>query len=63
MITKDEDYERIINKLKKSHKHYFKLIELSPRISDKVTFRVVVELLEKILESENVEFTRDYDNG
>ena len=57
----NDDYERVINKLKKAHKHYFKLIEHSSRISDKTAYRNKIELIEMILESENIEVTRKYD--
>lgn len=57
----NDDYERVINKLKKVHKHYFKLISISSKITDKTIYREITELIEKILESENIEVTRKYD--
>ena len=57
----NDDYERVINKLKKVHKHYFKLISISSKITDKTFYRDITELIEKILESENIEVTRKYD--
>ena len=58
---KTDNYERVINKLKNAHEHYFKLIERSARISDKTAYRNKIELIEIILESENIEVTRKYD--
>ena len=57
----NEDYERIINKLKKLHRFYYGLSFKMSKISDKTIARVKMELIEKILESEHIEVTREYD--
>lgn len=57
----NDDYERVINKLKTLHERYFKLIERSSKISDKTAYRTKIELIEMILESENIEVKRNYD--
>lgn len=57
----DGAYERLINKLKKLHKHYYNLIPHLTKISEKTTTRSKMELIETILASENIEVTRNYD--
>ncbi len=57
----NEAYERVINKLKLLHKHYYNLIPHITKISEKTILRHKVELIEKILESENIEVKRNYD--
>jgi hypothetical protein len=57
----DEAYEKLINKLKKLHKHYYNLLPHLTKISEKTITRTKMELIETILASENIEVTRTYD--